>query len=332
MKKRSIYILIIFILIIGMIPVNSFALGIEPEGDAPEFEKVIYYNDGSAGNGFSGVYSIVKDDKDNSCISMGLTPNTVQMFKYMNTETAMGTELHDDGFFMIELDVCPKKTDHCLIFSIMDTAGASIVPLVFSGAGKLYYSDNGQWPGAATVGSNAIDYAAGEWYNIKILIDSDGGRMTFWLNDRPWGTADWTNGYFMNFTQNANVTIDNMFFNYQADYTIKNGSPTKSDGTGQFLIDNFTYGIPKGEEVEVWFKRDEIGNIYEGKNNNINLEVINNSEKKTKLLLDYDVRSYANDMVTSGEKWIDANEGEKIAVSIPVNVEEYGFYIIYTLH
>lgn len=293
--------------------------------DAPEFESVVYCAKGDAADGMTGS-GVLAEGKDGGGYSLGGVPHTVQMFKNFSEEEQK-QEFFKNNVALVSLDVCPKQRDHALIFSITAQNGGNAV-LMFTGQGKLVFMSRSGWPGADYDNTDSISYEADKWYNIKILIDGNLKRLTYYLNDEYWGTYSPHTSDMFNSKLYGDLKVTSLFFNYQADYSYKDGKQQMSDGSGEFLIDNLTWGFPKrvGSTVEV--TTDKLGNILTEGDTPLNLNIANNTDSTGNYTVQYEIRDSENYLYTEENREVSLKSDESRTIVINPKLKRCGFYYI----
>ena len=293
--------------------------------DAPEFESVVYCAKGDAADGMTGS-GVLAEGKDGGGYSLGGVPHTVQMFKNFSEEEQK-QEFFKNNVALVSLDVCPKQRDHALIFSITAQNGGNAV-LMFTGQGKLVFMSRSGWPAADYDNTDSISYEADKWYNIKILIDGNLKRLTYYLNDEYWGTYSPHTSDMFNSKLYGGLKVTSLFFNYQADYSYKDGKQQMSDGSGEFLIDNLTWGFPKrvGSTVEV--TTDKLGNILTEGDTPLNLNIANNTDGTGNYTVQYEIRDSENYLYTEENREVSLKSDESRTIVINPKLKRCGFYYI----
>lgn len=321
------FIAVILMLAISLASAQSvFAYKWEETPPVPESDKIIFENTGER-DGFTGTFDITSSGRDGSGISLGKKPYITQLIKKFTYENENNVEMFKNGRALINFDVQAKQTDHCLVFAINDSKNSSYAAFVMNGTGMMYYNKSTSWPTAKNTPDHAVPYEKNRWYNIKILIDSHNRRIVYYKDNVYWGEYLITKSTLFNTQVYPEMTVTEMMFNFHADMTIKDGNVVKSDGSGEFVLDNIEYSLPKFDEYDMECTTGEIGNIVRGKTAKLKYTFENDSDTDKNLVLKYDIISADNRRVDSGKKSFVAKSKSSEEVEVETNVDKYGFYI-----
>ncbi len=294
----------------------------------PVAEEVIYINDGT-GIGLSGGFSVADGGLSGSGISIGKSSYLTQTFKRFDTEIAAGAKFFRHGRAMISFDVKASDTEHALVFAINDEA-ASSAAVVMNGAGKMYFNMRKAWPTANYLPECARDYIPGRWYNIKILADTENRRLVYFLDNEYWGEYRLESSKALNTKIYPELKIKEIFFNYHPDWKMENGVQTSADGSGEFLIDNICYALPKYEDYDIECSTGVTGNIIQGKTARLTYTLGNDTDREKNVELKTDIISADNRRVASVTKRVSVPPNSEAKAEIEAEVDKYGFYTAYT--
>jgi len=321
---------IVIIMIVSLLPQISFGVTWQYEETAPAFEQVLYQKDGTNTENMSGQYWIAKDEEKGECYAVGNAPYVRQLFFNVPDNQPDGTKyVNEEGQALISFDICAPQTDRGIVLIINDTNGRGWSPFMLTGGGKMQTNENRMYPSAKSLYSGARDYEANRWYNIKLAIYTHEQYIDFYVDNVFWKRHDIAGSYWMNNLYQEDLTLKEVFFNYQPDWGLdKNGNQLPADSSGSILIDNFMYGIPQKRETEIDFWKTEEGNIYDCEDVNVGCDVINRSEKDEKFTLTYDIRTDKNKAVKKESLTIEVKAGERKSVEMLDYAPEYGFYSI----
>lgn len=293
----------------------------------PVAEEVIYINDGT-GIGLSGGFSVADGGLSGSGISIGKSSYLTQTFKRFDTEIAAGAKFFRHGRAMISFDVKASDTEHALVFAINDEA-ASSAAVVMNGAGKMYFNMRKAWPTANYLPECARDYIPGRWYNIKILADTENRRLVYFLDNEYWGEYRLESSKALNTKIYPELKIKEIFFNYHPDWKMENGVQTSADGSGEFVIDNLTYAIPRFDDAELICEIDNTGNIMYKGDSSLKYYAVNDTAYSKSLILKYDIRSADNRTSQKGERKISVPAKSETQITVEADTERNGFYTAY---
>ena len=300
------------------------------EETVPEFETVIFENDGTNIEDFTGSFAQGKDDNGNVCLSLGKASTTIrQLFKYFDAEKEQGIELiNDDGQMMISFDFLARQKDCGLHMYIQEESGMSYTVFALTGGGMMYYNDDkGGTPGATYLPSHARAYEADKWYNIKMVFYTNETYIDYYVDDVYWGRQYIPRGYWMNSEYGEDHTLKSIFFNSRADYGLdSSGNVTTPNLGSEILIDNIMLGTPKKRDLELSFWNNEIGNIYDGANVNFGCDLINRTSGTEKYTLNYEIRTDKNKLIKKSSNKYTLKRGERKAVTLLDTAPEYGFF------
>lgn len=311
-----------------LVPTEVLAYKWGERPDAPEACEIIYENTGTE-DGLEGTFGITENGRDGKGLSLGRKTYITQIIKKFDAENAAGTEFFKNGRAQISFDVQAKQTDHCLVMAINDS-NTSYAAFVMSGTGMMYYNKSTSWPTAKNAPEQAIPYEKNRWYNIKILIDSHNRRLEFYLDDEWWGEYLIDKSALLNTIVYPELTIKQLLFNFHADMTIKGGEVVKSDGSGEFLIDNICYALPKYEDYDIECSTGETGNIIQGKTARLTYTLGNDTDQEKNVELKTDIISADNRQVASVTKSVAVPPNSEAKAEIEAEVDKYGFYTAYT--
>ena len=329
-KSKLTAIFILVAMLLGLFPSSAFAGTWLHQETAPEFETVIYQNDGTNIDGLTGTFTQAKDDNGNECLSLGRATYVKQLFKKFDTEKAQGIELiNDDGQCMISFDFCAMQKTIGLNMYIDDSSGKSSSYPVFilTGGGMMYYNDQKTEPAATYLPSYAVPYESERWYNVKMVLYTNDSYIDYYIDDIYWGRQMVPRGYWMNLQYGEERIIKQIFFNHRPTWALDaDGIVTDPDGSGEIFIDNFTYGLPQKRDVELSFWQNEEGNIYDGADVNFGCDIINRTAKREKFTFNYEIRTDKNKLIKKKSEGYTLNAGENKAVTLLNTAPEYGFF------
>lgn len=327
-RNRLWTLMLVLIMLVGMMPNIAYAAKWAPSETAPEFTQIIFQNTGEGAEGFTGTFAV--EDSDNAehgkVIRIGNT-SSAKLIKTFEKEKQDGAKfISDNGQFMISFDILANQTNNFIMLRFLDSNDIHVVPFAMNGFGKMYWCNGEGLPNATKTYTGAMDYSANTWYNIKILMNCEQTYADYYVNDKYWGRNDFMSGYIFNNRVKNGVEPKQIYFEFAPWNAINNGA-ISYDGTGTFLIDNFTYGlVDTRDKSDVSFVKNELGNIYDEQAVNVQCDITNKNDEDMQYTLVYDIRTDKNQSVKQASERYDVKAGESRRITLFNKADEKGFY------
>lgn len=316
--QRLLALVLMTVMLFGMLPTAN-ALRYDQIPECPDFAEIVWSSTGVPEDGFTGNVGYA-EGKDGKCLSIGGTSYYLQMDKNFNEEEQK-MPFFQDNTAMYSFDICPVTSNHSSIIGVNNNS-----LLFVSGQGFFCAVDNG-WPGETYTCGDVYEYQPNTWYNIKIILDGNNKRLIYYINDEFWYCESHKSSGFLNQRVDPDLTVNNLFFTYSGQCFI-DGKQQRSDGSGQFLIDNVKWGMPKYSKASVEAGTDEIGNILVQGENYVNVDVINGEDADKEFIVEYEIRDSKNYTHLKESKIVTLKAGEKQRIKVEGNLEKCEFYYI----
>lgn len=334
-NKFKVSAVIVFLSIIMQImPSVSYAVTHKYEQTPPVYETVIYHKDGTNSSDMRGNFNYGTDFDGDKCYSLGNSNIIRQMFFNFENVNSQGVSVkNEDGQCMVSFDVLSTDLSDGLVMwfhDVGETKTSGYSPFYITGKGQMCINENVayQAPRCTDDTDNGFHITENRWYNIKMVFYTEEQYIDFYIDNAYWGRNYMPTPYMMNSKYGGDRRPYEIFFNYMPNWNVdENGNELPKDATGGFLIDNFTFGIPKQRKYEIDFWRNEVGNIYDGSDVDFGCDIINRSGAGDTFVFTYDIRTDKNKSVANDSVRCYIGGNNRKSLSLLSYAPEYGFYI-----